>query len=574
MAAAIAEAPATGIGKLLTDGVFSVPSHQGNYRWNEDEVKQLFDDILEAMKREGEQYFLGLMVFMNSDTGEWVVLDGQQRLATTIMILAAVRTWLQQYSEYRETARQIQERYIGTNELGETTTQPRLHLNVANNDTFEKYVVNAKPSGDIVKAQAALKKFDQNKILLNAAIHCHERVAAMAHEAGKSEVAYKQLLELVKFIRDKMIVIRLLVSSEANAYTIFETLNDRGLELSPLDLVKNHMFGRAAAVLDDSGKNFRLRDMENRWVQMIGTLAKVKPGNFLKAFWTSRFGRTQSAKIFDSLKRQYKDIGGVVDLSVSMLAVAEQYAALESADDPIWAQYPGVRETIRSLKLLGSEQTHPVILAAMAKFAPPELERLTRLLEALIVRYQLIGGGRTGRLEISCARLARMIFNGEVSTATIAAQELKDVFPNDDEFQTNFSTKNETTNAKAAYLLRRLEKASRQASMGPSASELDPGISLTVEHILPRSPTEEWRAAFGNDDEIIEDAIYRMGNLCLIARNKELGRSDFITKKKIYSESDLETTNELAKYDAWNMEAVKRRQLRLAKLAVQAWRFQ
>jgi len=132
MPAAIAEAPSTGIGKLLAENGFSVPTHQGNYRWKEDEVKQLFDDIIEAIARSDDSYFLGLMVFMQSSDGSSIVLDGQQRLATSLMILAAVRTWLSQFTEYKEDARQIQERFIGLKELGETVVQPRLHMNSAN----------------------------------------------------------------------------------------------------------------------------------------------------------------------------------------------------------------------------------------------------------------------------------------------------------------------------------------------------------------------------------------------------------------------------------------------------------
>jgi hypothetical protein len=279
MPAAIAEAPSTGIGKLLTESAFNVPTHQGNYRWKEDEVKQLFDDIIEAIAGKDDSYFLGLMVFMQSSDALSVVLDGQQRLATSIMIMAAVRTWLSQFTEYKEDARQIQERFIGLTELGETQVQPRLHLNTANHTLFERYVINERPITEIQTALSSLKRFDPNRLMLEAVLYCHARLAEMVKEAGDSKKARDGLLTLVKYLKDRVFVIRLVVSSEANAYTIFETLNDRGLELSPLDLVKNYLFGRAASGHDP----YQLREMENRWVQMVATLANVKPGNFLKA---------------------------------------------------------------------------------------------------------------------------------------------------------------------------------------------------------------------------------------------------------------------------------------------------
>ncbi len=574
MAGAIAEAPIKGIGRTLTESGFVVPTHQGNYRWKEDEVKQLFDDVIEAMQRMDDAYFLGLMVFMKSEGEELVVLDGQQRLTTSIMILSAIRGWLNQYTEYKEDARHITEHFIGRKELGESVIQPRLSLNIANHEAFERFVVNEVPLQDIVTYLSSLKRYDPNRVLLEASIYCHKRITDIIGEYPNSTDAYNYLLDFVKFLRDKVFVVSLVVSSDVNAYTIFATLNDRGLELSPLDLVKNYLFSLADTSSRMRGSNLQLRTMEARWVQMIRTLGNVKPANFLKAYWTSRHGRIQNTKLFESLKARYKDTQSAVNLSMDMLSVAEQYNALEVSDDPLWAVYnPKVRESITSLRLLGAEQTRPIMLSGLAKFDPREFERLLRFLEVLIVRYQLVGGGRTGALEIHCARLARLIFNGDVTTAAQAYQEMRDIYPSDEEFRSMFLLQEEDTNSKAAYMLRRLESEARRQEKGANAKELDPSAVLTVEHILPRNPTAAWRENF-SDDEQVEDAIYRLGNLCLVARNRELGRELFDVKKRIFEESDLYLTKDLVAYDTWNMETIIKRQTKLAKYAVAAWRFQ
>src|SRR5215470_16881940 len=101
MSNGITEAPAAGIGKLIMDNRFSVPNHQRDYSWTEDEVKQLFDDLESALERGTSVYFIGLMVFLNSEKGSLVVLDGQQRLATAVIVFSAIRSWLAQYSEYQ-----------------------------------------------------------------------------------------------------------------------------------------------------------------------------------------------------------------------------------------------------------------------------------------------------------------------------------------------------------------------------------------------------------------------------------------------------------------------------------------
>jgi hypothetical protein len=134
--------------------------------------------------------------------------------------------------------------------------------------------------------------------------------------------------------------------------------------------------------------------------------------------------------------------------------------------------------------------------------------------------------------------------------------------------------KEENNNAKAAYILRRLEREARRLLKGATGKELDPGSALTVEHILPKNPTTEWKANFKSSDEL-EDAIFRIGNLCLVTKNKELGRSVFDEKKKIFADSDLELTKHLVGIvGPWNTGAIKARQEELANYAVTAWRFQ
>ena len=81
MVSGIAEAPPAGLGKLLMESRFAVPNHQRDYSWTE-QVKQLFDDIDSAIEAADPTYFLGLMVFMGSESGELIVLDGQQRLTS------------------------------------------------------------------------------------------------------------------------------------------------------------------------------------------------------------------------------------------------------------------------------------------------------------------------------------------------------------------------------------------------------------------------------------------------------------------------------------------------------------
>jgi hypothetical protein len=228
---------------------------------------------------------------------------------------------------------------------------------------------------------------------------------------------------------------------------------------------------------------------------------------------------------------------------------------------------------VRALRTIGSQQTHPVILAALTKFDVKEMARLLRLLEVVIVRYLLIGGGNTGRFETTCAILARKIHAQEIKTASDAFQELKDSYPPDDDFQQAFRIKQERSNQKVQYLLRCLEQQAMQDA-AKKKIELAPG-DLTVEHILPKNPGPEWAAVLKADPAIVEDCILRLGNTVLLSdpSNNKAAAKSFAEKKTILGGSDLITTKAVATHAQWDRQNIDHHQAYLAKLAVTTWRF-
>jgi hypothetical protein len=313
-----------------------------------------------------------------------------------------------------------------------------------------------------------------------------------------------------------------------------------------------------------------------RWAQITETLSDVSQEDFLKMFWTSRNGKTQLDKVFDEVRSQVKKTPEANDLSIDLLESAEYYAALESSDDPAWARYSGQsRELLSTLRLLGSKQAKPIILSAVKRFDPGEFERLLRLLEVVVVRYQLIGEGRTGGIEIAFSRLAQSIWKDGVKNARDALKVLGDIMPNDDAFRDAFSQKDNLSNPKAVYLLKKLEQHERQIKKGGHGQELAVG-SLSLEHILPQNPGKPWQGVLDKDPDIVGDCVSRLGNLCLLteAKNREAADQPFSEKKKLYIASDLFTTQGIAEHEDWNRKSIEHRQAWLAKQAVAVWRFQ
>ena len=525
------------------------------------------------MEREDRFYFVGLMVFMRSDE-KLRVLDGQQRLATTIILLAAIRSWFASNLPGDDVFHDLQRDFIGRKELGGDTPIPRLTLNFNNDDRFQRYVVSASPLADIRREHAATNRNAPNHPMLSAILFMHDKVASIATTHGDAETTKKYLIDLAKYIRDNVIVVRLTVPDEANAFRVFETLNDRSLDLSAVDLLKNHLFGLAH---DHSAG--MLTEIERRWSQITQTLTDFKEEDFLKVFWTSRYGRTQLDDLFDDFKRRYNTGTGARELSLDLLEAAEQYAALEVSDDVIWSTHlPKTRKYVGSLKILDSKQVKPIMLSALKKFTPTEMERLLRLLEVVIVRYQLIGEGRTGALEISCAKLAQEIWMGSVTSATEAVASLNSVLPTDEAFRAAFHRKGDIAVRKALYLLRRIEEQERRDNRPATAGELAPTpVNLSIEHILPRNPGPAWDDVIASDLNVVDDCAHRIGNFCLLTEgsNRGLGRASFDDKKAVYNNSELLTTKYIGGHpSSWNRIAIQQRQEWLTARALSVWRFQ
>jgi hypothetical protein len=262
---------------------------------------------------------------------------------------------------------------------------------------------------------------------------------------------------------------------------------------------------------------------------------------------------------------------------MDLLEASEHYAALDSSDDATWHPYSvAAREGISNLQLLGGKQVRPVILSAIKKVSVHEFERLIRLLEIIIVRWQLIGEERTGALEIQCAKLAEQIWTEKVKTGSEAFTSISSLYQGDEIFQQKFAKKEGLTNQKAIYLLRKLEQQERDAQRGSAGRELTPGSNLSLEHILPKSPGEEWVEVLDVDPRLLDDCVLRLGNMCLLTegRNREAARAGFERKKQLYANSDLLTTRTVGDYANWDRTAIDRHQAWLAARATAVWRFQ
>lgn len=236
------------------------------------------------------------------------------------------------------------------------------------------------------------------------------------------------------------------------------------------------------------------------------------------------------------------------------------------------------KKYVRILTLLAGIQVRPILLSALIKLDQHKIERLLYWLVTLIVRYQTVGGGRTGRLEQHCTSVAPRVFSGELKSPQAIWEQLKTIVPKDDEFINDFSVYSETSASKSRYILAQLEQVSWTTKNPDKGIEKtpsnDPSV-LNLEHILPKNPSGDWKVIVAADKALLQDNINNIGNLCLLSSksNKALEAKSFQAKaKEVYRKSELITTKELAeKYDSWDRKSIESRGKELAALAVKAW---
>lgn len=311
---------------------------------------------------------------------------------------------------------------------------------------------------------------------------------------------------------------------------------------------------------------------------MVSNIGDRKADDFFKVLWTSQYGRVQRGALFQKWRARYRTQADVVSLSKKLVIGAERFAALDSPDSDIWSEYSAeCRNYLKALKIVGNGQVRPIIMAAFDAFNEDRMEMLLHHLLVTIVRYQTVGKGRTGALEIACAKVAHEIHDRKIKSPLRVWSKLKSALrgplADDPLFQEDFERYNETNSKRARYVLRELE---RTHDAGGGAKVLtDSTKILNQEHILPKSPGASWSDVKKADPDIVKECTDLIGNLCLLESkmNRTAKGSPYAAKaQKYYSVSEVKLTKKLTEdFTEWGRDAINKRQAALAEIALATW---
>ena len=546
-----------GLGEILRLQKLTVPPNQREYSWSEKEVTTLFQDFASAMNDGGGEYFLGTIVVVAKGENTFEIVDGQQRLATTAIFLSAMRNYLKSIKE-DVIAQTIDREYLCASSSNMRDVEPRIQLNLADNHFFSCLITDATPCEKPTKTSHQLIKeaFDC------ATTHVKNIVATLDQKRHGD-----RLVEWIKFLRYSAQVVQLTISSDGNAYRMFETLNDRGLKTTQADLVKNYLFGRAGQRLDEA---------QERWATMRGALEaldedRVPTVMYLRHALMLKQGYFRENVLHDNVQVVAKGESQVVTLLTFLEECATVYTALFNPQSDQWNDYPQtMRSAIRTVDLLNISGLRPLMLAVAIKFAPKEAAAAFEKFISWSVRFLIAGSTLTGGyIEVPLAAAAKKVFDGEIDTEKALSKELLPRLPNNDQFHKAFANATVSKPALARYYLRALEMVV-QDQPEPSFIPNDDPESINLEHILPQKLLAHWPSF---DDAEVKSYCKRIGNLALLQakKNADLKSASFEDKKPIFKASTYQLTNQLATVESWTTDQIVNRQEILAQWALKAW---
>jgi hypothetical protein len=546
-----------GIGTALKRNRLEVPPNQREYSWEKKHILELFQDFSKAIEENKSAYFLGTIVLTTSQDGALEVADGQQRLATCTILLAAIRDHFHDSKD--ELMVRDSEDFLFQIDRDARDIVPRLQLNVDDNEYFRRRILLQPDDPN----RGMAPKFDSHRRIDTAAKLAAQHIQDILKPySGKNHASL--LNKWVSFIEKQAQVILLQVPDDLNAFVMFETLNDRGLRTSQADLLKNYLFGEARS---------RAKEAQQKWAAMNSVLEALGDDEiiltYLRHLAISLYGHTRERDVYVRIKESVKGQGQAIGFLDALAENANDYAAILQPDHHKWAAYDdNIREQIRALETLRVTQLRPLMLAVAKRFAPKEAGRAFRLFVRWSVRFLIYGGGRSGGVEETYAAIARDVTSGRITTAKQLITAVEKIVPNDKEFESAFAQARVSQSYLARYYLRTLEMKHK----GQTEPELVPNESkvINLEHILPENPENNWP---GIDEETAAASHKRIGNMVLLqgSKNAEIGNKSFAEKRPIFQKSGLALTSEVGAEARWGPTEINERQKRLAKLAVKTW---
>lgn len=554
----------TNLLELIGNGrIYRVPPYQRDYSWEEEQWEDLWNDIIDLRGRPDDRHYMGALVVEGKSDREFLIIDGQQRLATLSLLSLAVIAKLRNMAENgtdpdanRERAAGLRSRFIGEKDPASLVESSKLFLNETDNAFYQDYLVQ-------LRSPLNPRGLPKSNRLLWECFEYYQKQLNGVPEFGADGTILAELLS--ETVARQLMFILIAVEDQINAYTVFETLNARGLELTTTDLLKNYLFSRVQVPAD-------LQILQRRWRALVATVRQERFPEFLRYHLLCEQPKIRSERLFKLVRDRARAPQDVFALLDALETRAELFAALSDPNHGYWAELTDARPFIRELNLFRVRQMTPLLFAAWEKLSKADFVRLLRLISVISFRYSVVSSLNTNALEPIYHGAAKAVLEGVALTPGHIFERLKDIYVSDGKFEQDFALLTlETAGQRkklAKYILARFEQDASGRACDP---DTDPA---TIEHILPENPLDDWSEHFPRAHW--DSAVYRLGNLSLLepALNRQVGNLSYSGKLTAYGQSAYTLSRQVTEMatEQWTLELLNERQRRLAERAVHLWR--
>lgn len=528
---------------------YVIPIFQRNYRWEKPQWDKLWENLVEiqALQKTGN-HFMGFLVFMSGlaqpgQLTKFYLVDGQQRLATLSILLAAIRNVAREVDQ-KELADEIHESYL-VHPYKKGDQHYRL---LPKERDYDCYLSLVKGQGNVAGLMTDALGYFEEKL--------------RDYTLNRPE----QLRHVFDVICQRFEFTLATLETE-NAYNIFKSLNSTGVPLGPADLIRNFVFMHILPEDQEEFDHDLWQPLEDRFTHPNGTLDEERFSKFFRDFLMSKpdIGYVRLDETFAKFEAQYEATAFSPQELASALNVNARYYAVisgQAAD-----QNTQVAQALASLNQLESSTTYPLLLALFQKRADgamtsEQLACAVNMLSGFILRRFVCGENSRGYGRIFVRAVGE---KGDDPIKTLESFLLGRGWPDDRRFKAAFVEFPLYLRDYDREILVALER--NQGHKEPADL-----TSAQIEHILPQTLNADWRKALGPDAELIHaEWLNRPGNLTLSAYNQDLWNHSFEKKRERYAQSNIGLTRELAAYAHWTESEIRKRGERLAEKAAQIW---
>lgn len=556
------------LGKALRSGPLNVPDFQREYSWKPERVKKLFDDLSNAMVKRQPSYFLGSIVLTPGHPPN--IIDGQQRLATTVIFLSAVRDAFLELGK-DDDAIAIENDFLSKYDRPAGQHVPLLGLNIDDREFMQARIIDRHDS-----QRKIVKRLRSHELIDDAAIIAKKRVAIITEASDSVQGKVEALNAWVNFIDSNALVVKLTPPNSTGAFQIFKTQNDRGQKTSQADLIKSHLLEQSQA---------RRAEAQAKWSSMRATIEELRLGGnddplltYLHHVSIVVHGPIKADDIFEHLEDGVTGGTNAFRFLENLATYANDYAAMLTPSHSKWGAYD--RRMRRYVYKISHEIRmsfiRPLMLAVTSHFSATETAKAYRNFLSWVVRFLVAGGSRSGVVEKAFGEAANKIYRKRITTADELCDEVQRVIPNDVKFASAFARKSLASGRQARFILRELESQRRFGTSDDSTEATDDTDILTLEHILPKNLScPKWQH-FTPDQR--KQYRKRIGNLVLINSkdNGAINDAEFPDKRPVIAKSsNLKLTADVISRTEggqdWTIKHIEARQEMLALLARDRW---